>query len=337
MIYPSFLKENDYIGVTAPSDGVNDDLELKRLDNAKNNLKKLNFNVIETNNVRKSIKGRSSNPQVQAKQLESLFLDKKIKSIICASGGDFLLEMLSYIDFNIIKNNPKWIQGYSDPTGLLYVITVSYDIATLYANNFKTFGMKEFHKSLSDNIEILKGNIVLQKNYDKYECKRIKYITGLEGYNLTKKVCYKSVNNEESINVTGRIIGGCIDILTELFGTRFDKTKEFLEKYKKDGIIWYFDNCELSIEDLIRTLWKFNDNGYFKYTKLIIFGRNIQENCNYDISFKDALKWSLGKLNIPIIYDFDLGHVSPRITIINGAIANIQYKNKKANIRFELK
>ena len=110
-----------------------------------------------------------------------------------------------------------------------------------------------------------------------------------------------------------------------------------MEKYKKDGIIWYFDNCELSIEDLIRTLWKFNDNGYFKYTKLIIFGRNIQENCNYDISFKDALKWSLGKLNIPIIYDFDLGHVSPRITIINGAIANIQYKNKKANIRFELK
>ena len=33
---------------------------------------------------------------------------------------------------------------------------------------------------------------------------------------------------EEEITVKGRMIGGCLDILTELFGTRFDKTKDFL-------------------------------------------------------------------------------------------------------------
>ena len=55
------------------------------------------------------------------------------------------------------------------------------------------------------------------------------------------------------------------------------------------------------------------------------------------LSFKEALKEVLGSLNIPIIYDFDLGHVSPRMTIINGAIANIHYKNHKATIEFELK
>lgn len=336
MIYPEFLKDGDYIGVTAPSDGVNDDLDLKRLDNAKSKLQKLGLNVIETNNVRKSVKGRSSNPIVQAKELEELFKDKKVKSIICAGGGDFLLEMLSYVDFNVIKDNPKWIQGYSDPTGLLYVITVCFDIATIYANNFKTFGMENYHKSLLDNIEVLKGNLVKQENYDKYEGERQEYITGLEGYNLTKKVSYKSIGEEE-INAKGRMIGGCLDILTELFGTRFDKTKEFLEKYKDDGFIWYFDNCELSIEDLIRTMWKFKDNGYFKYTKLIIFGRNINEKSYYDISFKEALEWSLGTLNIPIIYDFDLGHVSPRMAIINGAIMSIHYKNHKATIDFKLK
>lgn len=336
MIYPEFLKDGDYIGVTAPSDGVTDDLDLKRLDNAKSKLQKLGLNVIETNNVRKSVKGRSSTPKVQAKELEELFNDKKVKSIICAGGGDFLLEMLSYVDFSVIKDNPKWIQGYSDPTGLLYIITVCFDIATIYANNFKTFGMENYHKSLLDNIEILKGNLIKQENYDKYEGERQEYITGLEGYNLTKRVNYKALNGEE-INVKGRVIGGCLDILTELFGTRFDKTKDFLEKYKDDGFIWYFDNCELSIEDLIRTMWKFKDNGYFNSTKLIIFGRNINEKSYYDISFKEVLKESLGCLNIPIIYDFDLGHVSPRMTIINGSIMSIHYKNYKATIDFELK
>ena len=336
MIYPEFIKNGDYIGVTAPSDGVTDILDLKRLDNAKSKLQKLGLKVVETSNVRKSVKGRSSAPTVQAKELEDLFKNKKVKSIICAGGGEFLLEMLSYVDFDIIRNNPKWIQGYSDPTGLLYIITVCFDIATIYANNFKTFGMENYHKSLLDNIEILKGNLIKQENYDKYEGERQEYITGLEGYNLTKKVSYKSLTEEE-ITVKGRMIGGCLDILTELFGTRFDKTKDFLEKYKNDGFIWYFDNCELSIEDLIRTMWKFKDNDYFNYTKLIIFGRNISEKSYYDISFKEALKGALSSLNIPIIYDFDLGHVSPRMTIINGAIANVHYKNHKATIEFELK
>ena len=58
---------------------------------------------------------------------------------------------------------------------------------------------------------------------------------------------------------------------------------------------------------------------------------------DYDISFKEALKEALSSLNIPIIYDFDLGHVSPRMTIINGAIANVHYKNHKATIEFEFK
>lgn len=337
MIYPEFIKEGNYIGVTAPSDGITDNLDLKRLDNAKNNLKKLGIEVIETSNVRKSKKGRSSSPITQAKELEELFINENVKSIVCAGGGEFLLEMLSYVNFDKIKKNPKWIQGYSDPTGLLYVITTNFDVATIYANNFKAFGMEKYHKSLNDNIEILKGNMVTQESFDKYEGEKTEYITGYEGYNLTKKVSYKTLNDEDEIKISGRIIGGCLDIITELFGTRFDKTKEFIEKYKNDGIIWYFDNCELSSESLIRTLWKFKDNGYFKYTKLIIFGRNVQEKSYYDISFKDVLTHSFKDLNIKVIYDFDLGHVSPRMTIINGAILNIHYKNHKAKLKFELK
>ena len=75
---------------------------------------------------------------------------------------------------------------------------------------------------------------------------------------------------------------------------------------------------------------------YFKYCKGIIFGRSATVSSYYDISFKDAINHSLEELNIPIIINTDLGHVSPRMTIINGAIANIKSKDGKGSIKFKL-
>lgn len=336
MIYPEFLKVNDIIGVCAPSDGVIDEAKVKRLDFAYENMKKLGFDIKESASVRKSVKGKSTNSESQARELESLYLDDDVKMIMCAAGGDFLLEVLSYVDFDIIKNNPKWLQGYSDPTGLLFTITTNLDIATIYDNNFAAFGMRPWHKSLAENIEILKGNLIEQTSFDKYESGHVTYINGDEEYALDTPVKWETIDNAEQLEFEGRIIGGCIDILTELFGTTFDKTQEFIEKYKNDGIIWYFDNCELTCESLIRTLWKFKNKNWFKYIRGIIFGRSATDSSYYDISFREAVEYSLRDLNIPIIINADIGHVSPRMTIINGAIANVKYNKGKGKINFRL-
>ena len=178
MIYPNFIKEKDTIGITSPSNGITQKEKIYRLENAIKKFNNLDFQISETTNVRTSIKGSSSSPQERAKQVEQLFKDSNISAIICSSGGDFLLEILPHIDFNIIKNNPKWIQGFSDPTGLLYTITINLDIATIYSDNFISFGMNKWHKSLYNNIEILKGNIIEQKSFPKYEEEYTNYIIG---------------------------------------------------------------------------------------------------------------------------------------------------------------
>ena len=196
--------------------------------------------------------------------------------------------------------------------------------------------MKKWHKSLEDNLRILEGDIICQESFQMYEKERAERIFGDEEYKLDAEVKWENLNQEE-INITGRIIGGCIDILSELFGTRFDKTKEFIDKYKEDGIIWYFDNCELTSESLIRTLWKFKDSGWFEHTNGIVFGRSGLEKSCYDISFKEAVMRQLGNLNVPIIINADIGHVSPRMTIINGSIANIISKNGKGKVQMQLK
>lgn len=337
MIYPKFIKEQGTIGVTAPSRGITNELDLKRLESAIKNINEKGFNVIETENVRTDNLGRSSSKEERAKQLESLFLDKKVDAIISASGGDFLMEMIPYLNYEVIKNNPKWFQGYSDPTWLTYTITTNLDIATIYSNNFKSFGMKPWHKSLETNIKILKGDLINQKSFEKYELYKKNQETGLEDYNLTEKVKWKIITGEKEVAIKGRMIGGCLDVINEIYGTNYDKTQEFLEKYQNDGIIWYLENYSLTSEDLTRVLWKLNDKGYFKYTKGIIFGRSLNYQSFYNLSFEETIKSSLKDLKVPIITEADFGHLSPRMTIINGAIAEIKVKNDQGEISFILK
>lgn len=337
MLYPKFIKQNSCIGVPAPSDGAYNQQYINRYKNAKLNFENMGYKLKLSKNIFSSKMGRSSTAQDRANELNEMFASNNIDAIICAAGGEFLVEILPYVDFENIVKNPKWVEGFSDPTGILFPITTKYDIATIYGNNFTTFGMQEYDKSLIDNLEILKGNIITEKSYKLYENERIKRVTGLEGYNLTEKVKWKLLEGK-SIKVKGRIIAGCLDIIMELTGTKYDGTNGFVNKYKNDGIIWCFDNCDLSKEELIRSLWKLKEIGYFVNTKAIIFGRNGNDNSYLNYTMEQTLKDSvLPELNIPIIYDADISHKGPSMTIINGAIATVTFSSGKGQISFELK
>ena len=336
MIYPNFLKKNGCIGVPAPSGGASSDDKKHRFNNAIKRFQDMNYKLVVSLNIFNSNRGRSASKKIRAEEINSMFKNKDIDIILCAAGGDFLVEILPYVDFNLLLDNPKYVLGFSDPTGLLYTITTRYDIATIYGHNFSSFGASILHKSEEDFLEIIHGNLITQHSYDMYEGEYKKRITGLEGYNLTDKVYWMTLDNKKA-SVNGRIIGGCFDIILELAGTKYDGINNFNEKYKDDGIIWYFDNCEISMEGVIRGLWKLNELGYFKYTKGIIFGRFGTNTTCYDYDVKSCLMDSvISKLNIPIIYDADISHKGPSFTIINGSIADINVEDGKGTIKFNL-
>ncbi|MBE5806574.1 MAG: LD-carboxypeptidase [Clostridiales bacterium] len=337
MFYPKFLEKGNCIGVPAPSSGAYNELYMKKYENAIKKLKGIGYKTAVSENIKNSLMAKSASAQERAKELNKMMESTNIDLIICAAGGEFLVEILPYVDFEKLVKNPKFIQGFSDPTGILFPITTKYDIATIYGNNFGDYGVEEYDRSVIDSLEILKGNLVEQENYEMYEGERIEDVTGLEGYNFTTAVEWKSLD-EKNVEISGRIIGGCLDIIAEIAGTKYDGMKDFNEKYKEDGIILYFDNCELSQEELIRTMWKLNEFDYFKYVKGIVFGRNGVETSCLGYTMDKALKDSvLSNLNIPILYDTDISHKGPCLTIINGAIANIKYSNGKGSINFELK
>lgn len=325
MKYPRFLKRNSLIGICAPSSGVG--RKIDSFDLSINNLKK-EFNIIETDSVR--VLGSESNiPAIRGNEFNDLLKNKDIDMIFCASGGDFCLGALEFIDFELIKDNSIWIEGYSDPTSILYYITTKYDIATIYGNNAGSFDQTVLHESLKYNIELLKGNIARQEKYELYESER----SNINSYRLDTPVIYNNING--SVDEKGRIIGGCLDVLVNIIGTKYDCTKDFIERYKNDGIIWYFDIYSLSVENLYNILYQFKYAGYFNYAKCIIVGRILFKNGYTDKTYESVLKEVLP--DIKIIYDFDLGHVPPKMCIINGSYVHVVSNKNEAFLETYLK
>lgn len=321
MIIPEFLKKGDIIGVTAASCGVLDKID--KYENSINNIKKYGFKIKETSNVRTS--GIVSSSDIErAKELESLYLDNEVKMISIASGGDFLFEMLDNIDYSIIKDNIKWISGSSDPTSLLFLITTNYDIATIYSPcNMSGFDLEPLHQSYLNYFEILKGNLIKQEKFLYCEDKSFSDV-------FDKVNKWKNING--NVNEEGILIGGCIECLKDIIGTKYDKTKEFVEKYKDDGIIWYFDVFSMTSEDLYKTLVQFKYAGWFKYTKAILIGKVCFANSFIDYKYEDAIKNALPDMKV--IYQFDVGHVKPSFTMINGVKVKIMSNENEGNMEY---
>lgn len=132
--YPKKLKKGQVIGVTAPSDGAN----LDTVDISEGNIKKRGYDVVETAHVRRSDGIVSTSGKIRAEEFLTLWKNEDVAYILSARGGEFLMEMLPFLDTfqeEIKKSKPKWVQGYSDTSLLLYYLTTNYQIATIHAEN----------------------------------------------------------------------------------------------------------------------------------------------------------------------------------------------------------
>lgn len=332
MRYPENLKIGDTIGICAPSDGIVEEIKIARLDLAIKNLKKLGYQVIETASVRKSTKGRSADAKTRAKEFMELMQNDKVKLILYAGGGDFLMEMLDELDFEQLKKlPPKWTQGFSDITNLEFLFNTILDVPSMYCEAVKDYAMNPLYKNLTDALEIMSGKEVVQTSFEKYEKEKNTTIPEAT-YNLTEKVEWKNITGEDEIVLKGRALGGCFDVIECLIGTKYDHIKEYIEKYKNDGIIWFLECYEMTSPGVTRKLWQMKNAGYFENTKGIIFGRPLYLREDYEISFEEAVLSCLKDLNIPVICGADIGHVPPQLAMLNGAILKITSKDGKGKV-----
>lgn len=337
MRYPLLLQKNDTIGTTAPSMGVSDNL-IKILDGAIINFNKLGFKIKETASVRKIFKAVSASPRQRAEEFMSLYFDDEIKAIIPARGGEFLMDMLPYLDYEKIKNcDPKWILGFSDISTLLFTLTLKCDLAGAHGPLLIHFDGNPIDETTANALNILQSkNIIRQESIGclgEDFSEFIEYNPDAEKF--SKDGQWMLLGDEDECNFKGRLIGGGLDTLRSLIGTPFAPVREFINKYYEDGFIWYFESCSMNAGEIYKTLWQMEMNGWFENCKGILYGRPDGYSDFDDFTLPDALKNTFSEFNVPIIYNVDLGHIPPQLTFINGAIAEVKYKNSRGIITQE--
>ena len=345
MNYPEKLKKGDTIGICAPSGGISKLIKQQRLDEAIKKLKEMGYKVIETSSVRKEEKGRSGTAKQRAEEFMQLLENEDVKLILFATGGDYLVEILKYLDLEKIKKlKPKWMQGFSDITVIEFLFNTVLDIPSIYCDTVKSYAMKPLYKNLIDALKIASGESVIQKSFEKCEKSNLDINEGFveqndinAGYDLTQNVKWKNLKGEEKIEIQGRMLGGCLDIIQMFFGTKYDNINKYIEKYKKDGIIWYLECFEMNSSEVTRIMWQMKNAGYFKNVNGIIFGRNLFYRQDYGITFEEAVLEEIGDLEIPIICDADIGHVAPQMAIVNGGLMKIISEDGKGIIEYDTK
>ncbi len=346
--FPKSLKIGDTIGITALSSGKTDEEDSIILENATKKFNNEGFKVIETPNVRTNQKLVSSSPKERSKEFFDLWLDSNV-SYILSFGGEFLMEVLPYIDAGkLMSVAPKWVQGYSDVSLFNFYLTTNYNIATIHSYSFSAYGKNEYDEStklvydfVMDSENMLTKSFI-QNSYGMY-ASNSHSLPGAEVEipKVTERVQYKnlmdvSTDMNQKVCFSGRLIGGCIDVLKVIVGTSFDNTKNFC-KSMDEGAIWYLENCEMSVADLKRALWQMKSAGWFENANGFIIGRTSSKESIYDFTYEDALKDVLSKLNVPAIYDVDFGHTFPQWTLINGAMAEFSYSSGKGKIKISEK
>ena len=343
MRYPEFIKPGDRIAFVAPAFGCNEEPYKSAFKNFTGKLEKEGYKTILGPNCYKDDGiGISTSPIDCAEELEQYYMSEDNDAIISCGGGELMCETISNVDFKKIASaKSKWYMGYSDNTHMTFLLTTICDVASVYGPNAPKMGMEPWHESIEDAWKLLCGKSLSVHNYESWEKFQYKKEIFMSKQKAVGNAPDKEKNMKEvkgeNIEMSGRLIGGCMDCLVGITGTRFDKVGSFLEKYKEDGFIWFLESCDLTVFSIRRAMWQMYEAGWFKYCKGMLIGRPLHfDEPIYGLDQYEAVLPVAGKLGIPVIMDCDIGHLSPQMPLICGSMADVSFKGNSLNIRMRL-
>jgi muramoyltetrapeptide carboxypeptidase len=342
MKYPSPLIKGSKIAITAFSSGVPEELH-QRLDIVISNLKKSGFDVVEGNCLRENIKHVSSSSELRAQELMKFLCDETISAIAPPWGGEFAMDILPLLDYERLKTvKPKWIFGYSDVSTIAVALMTKLGWSTVHCSN-----LMELHPNESDELtsstlhwlEQSEGSEFVQCSSESYQIAGSSFIDEPNcTLNKTESTRWKIIGINDEVNFSGHLIGGCFDTITHLIGTEYFDIEKLRNQFLKDGLILYLENAEMSPTVLKRALQSLKFKGVFKYCNGLLFGRNaVIDNCGKAISGEEAFISVVKDLDIPVVYDVDIGHLSPNMTLLNGSYAEVFVSCGAGKVRQTLK
>lgn len=254
--------------------------------NGVKNLEKLGFEIINRKFVKKmpSIKEK-------VKQIHIAFLNKDVELIIAQRGGYGSMKLLPYLDFNLIKNNPKSFTGFSDTSALLNTI-------------YERTGMVTFHSPMLINFS------------DASKFTINSFLNAVNNFPRRNLFAATPVNVYRAGIAKGILKGGNLITLTALIGTNWE--------INTDGAILFFEEVEEKLHGIDRCLTQWILKGKFKKIKGLLLG-NFK-----GFNTKDVYKILLEQIRIdfPVVHCPYIGHLKNKITLPVGATVELNTYKK---------
>jgi muramoyltetrapeptide carboxypeptidase LdcA involved in peptidoglycan recycling len=304
------LKNGDEIRVIAPSLSQSQlSKHMRQHERAKERLESLGYKVTFGKSINSKFHFGTAKAQDRAKDLNDAYEDKNVKAVLALNGGWSANEVLPYIDWNLLKANPKPLIGFSDITVLLNAIYAKTGNVGYLGPNYGTLGsMLSWRYSLDylDKVLRQQAPLVLEKSKE-WGVKRDKR------KHKTKSWKILHAGQAEAV-----LIGGNVGTFYLLQGTDYQPSfdSEFILAIEDDDESGEYTAREFSrrLESILQL------PNARKNLQGIIIGR-----------FKPASKFKDSELesiisskqlgDIPIVAGVDFGHTLPTVTLpIGGAI-----------------
>ncbi|MBP5577499.1 MAG: LD-carboxypeptidase [Treponema sp.] len=352
MKIPKPLKSGSTIAITAPSFGCTTDPYLSRYREAVRLFEERGYKVVSGATVSKDDGlGISTSPRVAAAELMEFYLDPSIDAVISAGGGELMCETLSFIDFDRLKDAPaKWFMGYSDNTNFVFPLATLSGTAAIYGHCITGFG-KPWEQCEYDTLNILEGKCSTVRGYGKFELpdadERFGITNPLSPYILTEKKTLRiftpkngslvlSDIQDGEVRFEGILLGGCLDVLHNIAGTRFDGVRDFIAG--AGNVVWALESCDQSPLEIRRSLWHLKECGWFDTASGFIIGRPLSAFSGeaFGVNKYNAVTDVLGELGVPVVMDADLGHVPPSMPLVIGSPACVSAVGDDICVEMEL-
>ncbi len=303
VIKPARLNPGDKVGLIAPGSPI----PRKRIEQAQQTVLALGYQPVLGKFVFEKHGYLAGTDQQRLEDFHAMFENPAIKAIWCIRGGYGCTRLLPMIDYDLVKNNPKILIGYSDITALHLAIHRSTGLVTFH-------GPVASSKPTSYTLDGLKRALLANGSTDIYSFSG-SHSPYPRPYTISKG------------SSTGILMGGNLSLLAALAGTEWSPSYQ-------DKLVFLEDIGEkpYRIDRMLVQLFQATDLSRAAGIVLGVFLDCEADKDENSLTLAETLDDHFRPLEIPSCYGFTFGHIDDQCTLPVGIEATFDAEDKRITL-----
>lgn len=318
MIKPKKLKRGDAVAIVSLSSGMAGDEAFRhRYEQGKKRLEEVfGLKTVTMPNALKGSAYLEKHPEARAKDFMDALKDKNIKGIICNIGGADTIRLLPYIDFDVIKNNPKVFMGYSDTTVnhfMMYKAGItSYYGPSVMCEFAENYEMHDYTKKYVDEVLFKNLENITIVSSPKWTSEFLDWSN--QDYDSQKRKMHYEKHGYEVLQgngiFEGELLGGCIDVFPMFIGTEIWPS---INEWENKILFLETSEDEVAPDYIEYYLRNLVAQGIIDKINGIIIGKPQNEKYyeEYKEVYKNVIGGEANRPELPILYNVNIGHTAP--------------------------